>query len=86
MKLYHRTDKTAVYTGVWLSNRPLDDNESVHGSVLLSIAIPVRELRAYEWVEEHKSYREFLVPAKLVNHYGPAVVEEDEDDGRRRWR
>ena len=39
-------------------------------------------MKEFEWVEEGKGYREFLVPADIVNQYGrPRVVDEyiDED-------
>ena len=32
----------------------------------------------YEWVEEGKLYREFLVPAHLVNAYPIRLVSDDE--------
>ncbi len=59
-----------LWTGVWLSNVPLDAIEGADGVTLLSInlAIPARELREkYEWIEEGKPYREFLIPAAIVN-------------------
>ncbi len=30
-------------------------------------AITYAELRLYEWIEEEKGYREFLIPAAIVN-------------------
>jgi hypothetical protein len=32
----------------------------------------------YEWVEEGKTYREFLIPAEVVNRY-PARFADDDD-------
>jgi len=63
-----------VWTGVWLSDVPLDENEGAHGDTLLLVKIPKGVIAEYEWIEEGKPYREFLAPASLVNRYGPAIV------------
>jgi hypothetical protein len=48
----------------------------------LAIEIPEEDISDLEWVEEGKPYREWLVPAALLNSYGPPVVTDDyEDDG-----
>ena len=62
-----------VYRGVWLSNLPLDSNEGAEGDIVLELDIPACVFRRYEWVEEGKGYRESLVPAAIVNRYGPPV-------------
>jgi len=64
-----------VFEGVWISNIPLDANEGAHGPVLLAITIPIVLVRDYEWVEEGKGYREFLVPARTLNAYGRVRIE-----------
>lgn len=76
------------YSGVWISNVPLDCNEGAQGEWLLTIELPdhLSEVldREYEWVEEDeeirewKRYREWLVPASLLNEHGTVVhVEHD---------
>lgn len=72
---------TNLYTGVWFSNRPLDINEGADGDTLLTIDIPESALTYYEWVEEGKPYREFLIPASLANQYGPPTIVECDEDG-----
>ena len=62
------------FTGVWFSTFPLDINEGADGDVVLMLKIPAREIKRYEWVEEGKPYREFLIPAELANKYGPPVI------------
>ena len=65
---YYLTDRK--WSGVWLSNVPLDGNEGARGDVLLAVSLRIKsaELRAkYEWIEEGKGYREFLIPAAVVN-------------------
>jgi hypothetical protein len=63
-----------LHTGVWFADRPLDVNEGADGDVLLAIDIPENLFAEYEWVEEGKGYREALIPAALVNPYGPARI------------
>ena len=43
------------------------------------IIAPDEVLAEYEWVEDGKPYREFLIPAEIVNRYGPPELV-DEDD------
>ena len=79
-------DSTGTYmtrtehTGVWLSSVPLDANEGAAGDVLLRVSIETSdaEMAAYEWVEDGKPYREWLVPAALINsRMQLSVVDED---------
>lgn len=81
------TDSTGTYltedswSGVWLSNRPLDENEGACGEILLVIDlnIPEESLAEYEWIEEGKPYQEFLIPANLINTNSKVqVVNKDE--------
>lgn len=67
------------YSGVWLSNVPLDINEGAVGDVVLTVEIPEEVVAEHEWVEDGKGYREFLVPAEVVNRYGPPEVFEREE-------
>ncbi len=59
------------FTGVWLSDQLLDINEGVPGDVVFVVTLDLSEaeLDQYEWVEEGKPYREWLVPAELVNQH-----------------
>jgi hypothetical protein len=58
-------------TGVWVSDVPLDINEGARGDVLLSIEVPEEVIIPFEWIEEGKPYREFLVPSSILNSCGP---------------
>jgi hypothetical protein len=73
----YMTDR--VHTGVWLSDRPLDVNEGVAGETLLRISLNLSEkqIAEYEWIEEGKGYREWLIPSELVNTAGTAELESD---------
>lgn len=66
-------DRTGTYgagqffTGVWFADRPLSPNEGTKGMTVLSITIDQGLVAEYEWIEEGKPYREFLIPASLAN-------------------
>jgi len=58
------------YTGIWLSDKPLDINDGAIGDVLLQITfsfLTEHDLANFEWFEEGRSHREWLLPAHLVN-------------------
>jgi len=74
------TDRT--WKGVWVSNRPLDSNEGAEGDVLLEIRIPESAVIPFEWVEEGKPYREFLVPARILNDKGIVALRQSSFPGR----
>jgi hypothetical protein len=71
-----------IFPGVWLANRPLDINEGADGDTVLVLDIPEDVVTRFEWtvnaedipegwVTSALAYREFLVPAEVVNRYGP---------------
>ena len=91
MRLYHVTDASAeieregfrdaegtyltpnVYRGVWLADIQLDE----WGDSVFAIDIPEDEIVPYEWVEDGKPYREFLVPANTVNRFPRELLRPD---------
>jgi hypothetical protein len=62
------------WSGVWVSDRPLDNSEGASGDALLQIEIAEPLIAAYEWVEEGKPYREWLIPAAVLNKAGQVKV------------
>ena len=64
----YRTDQD--HTGVWLSDRDIDVDPGAHTAVLLSVEIPAALVEPFEWIEGGKPYREFLVPAAVLNQNG----------------
>ena len=66
------------WSGVWVSDRPLDSNEGANGEVLLQIEIAEDRLAEFEWIEEGKSYREWLVPAAVLNAAGTVKISDVE--------
>jgi hypothetical protein len=59
------------HCGVWLSDRPLDANEGAGGDTTIAIDLPLSEadFDQYEWKEKGKGYREWLIPAAIINKY-----------------
>jgi hypothetical protein len=55
--------------GVWISDRALDQNEGCKGEVVLRLTarIDLSRLARYEVREEGKLYREWCIPASVVN-------------------
>jgi hypothetical protein len=64
------------FSGVWVADRPLDPNEGAWGRFVIALDVPESELEPYEWVEEGRFYREFLVPAELLNGRPLDVVQD----------
>jgi hypothetical protein len=72
-----------TYSGVWLSDAPLDENEGACGHILLEVVTEMTEceIAQYEWTEEGKGFREFFVPAAQINSRMKIRIVED----RRKW-
>jgi hypothetical protein len=68
-----------VFTGVWLSDVPMTVSDSVEGDGLLAVEMPEHVVAEFEWIEAGKGFREFLVPADVVNRYPVRVVDEDDE-------
>lgn len=50
-------------------------NEVASGSTLLPVDVPEATVVEFEWVEEGNGYREFLVPAAVVNQFRSTLSE-----------
>ncbi len=70
---------TKEWTGVWLSDVPLDANEGAWGDVLLKITLSLSEedISQYEWIEEQKGCREWLVPSEVINRMEAVEIDEE---------
>ena len=78
---YHHAGQE--WTGVWVSSEPLDwsQRQYLHeANTLFAIEIPEDVISEFEWAEEGKLIREWLIPAELLNSYGPPVVANDYDE------
>jgi len=60
------------YSGVWLFDRPLDDHIGDDDPDVI-LEIPEDVAAPFEWLVG-MPYREFLMPARIVNQYGPPRV------------
>ena len=49
---------------------PLDGNEGADDDTLLQLELPEQTIADYEWIEDGKGYRDWLIPARLVNEKG----------------
>lgn len=56
------------WAGVWLTDRPMESGDAayLHGATL-ELDIPEEVLDPYEWKENDKPYRSFLVPAHIAD-------------------
>jgi hypothetical protein len=66
-------------TGVFLGDSPMDVNEGAKGVDVLQIKFPdLIDVDAYELVEEGKPYREWCVPAALINDHAEVTLLTDD--------
>lgn len=73
---------SVVLEGVFVSDVPLDANEGAMGDNLLAVEIPDQvSLDDFEIVEEGQGYREWCVPAAVLNEVAVVrlLVENEED-------
>ena len=68
------------YSGVWVSDVPLDVNDGAVGHKVLEIQVPQSALAEHEVVDEHPGTREWLVPSNLLNRYPRRLLTEAEVD------
>jgi hypothetical protein len=72
---YYLTERE--WCGVWLSDEPLDPTEARFGAVLrVTIEADDFDLDFYEWAEDGKEYREWLIPAAIVNRSRIELIED----------
>ncbi len=66
----------AEHTGVWVSDCARDPTGGALGDALLTVSTFFSEgdLDAFEWVEDDKPYREWLLPAELLNEATAGVA------------
>jgi hypothetical protein len=56
-------------TGVWVSDVPLDESEGAKGHDVLQVELNVEPstLESYEIIKDGKPYREWCMPAAMLN-------------------
>jgi hypothetical protein len=66
--------------GVWVSDVPLDANEGAKGDTLLvvNLRMPLSSLADYELIEAGKTYREWCIPAAVLNQMASIAIVTDE--------
>lgn len=66
-------------TGVFISDIPLDINEGAKGDELLEVRIQASvDLREFELVQPRSPYREWCVPAELLNEHATLRLVDEE--------
>jgi hypothetical protein len=67
-------------TGVWLGELPMDINEGATGDQVLRVEFGDDvDLDDFEAIEEHKPYREWCVPATLINAHATVTLVSDDE-------
>lgn len=59
-----------AWRGVWVSDRPVHP-EGAPGNVFVTLEIPAELFEEYEWAQDDAAYRGSLMPATVLNRYGP---------------
>lgn len=73
---YHTTGQ---HTGVWVSDSPrVGDFGLGYKDAWFEIEISEQVIEPFEWVEEGKTYREWLVPAHVINTHARRRMPTDE--------
>lgn len=69
-----------ILTGVWLADSPLGINEGCKGEDVLAVDLPDDlPLEYYEVIEDRRGYREWCIPAYLINAHGNVTRAPDDD-------
>ena len=68
--------------GVWLSTVPPAATDDALGTDLLEVDIPEEDVAPHERIEAGNPYREFVVPAALVNRFPVRQIAQEEEDAR----
>lgn len=80
---------TLTLRGVFLANVPVGVNEGAKGGDVLEVRLPADlDVGDYELVQEGSTYREWCMPADLINTCGAVRLlsaEEEEELARKRW-
>ena len=76
----HNRLAPGVQHGVWVYDAPLDEEQGALGNVLLVLSgIPEAVVAEFEWdyLDRLSSYREFLVPAEVLNRFPMVAIYPD---------
>jgi len=65
-----------AWRGVWVSDRPVRA-EGAPGNVFVTLEIPAELFEEYEWAQDAAAYRGSLIPATVLNRYGPPQLVEN---------
>jgi hypothetical protein len=62
----------------WFPTGRSDENKGACGNaqIRIELAKDEGEIAAFQWIEDDKSFREWLVPANLINEFGSVEIQE----------
>ena len=58
-----------TYRCVWFANTPATASDGPEGETVIVVEMPEDAALLYEWVEDGRTFREFLIPAGIANRY-----------------
>jgi hypothetical protein len=66
------------WSGVWLSDFPMVADAPPEADRVLQVELNLseKELAEWEWIEDGKGYREWLIPSAVLNANGRVRIEE----------
>jgi hypothetical protein len=68
------------FTGVFLADQVMGINEGAKGDQVLRVEFnDDTDLGDFEWIEEEKPYREWCVPAALINEHAAVTLMSDDE-------
>ena len=66
--------RDGAWEGTWFSDTPMPATDGVEGGTVLVLELPSDVADAYRWKDPSKPIREFVLPARIANRYGPPRV------------
>jgi hypothetical protein len=74
-------------TGVWLSDEPLNINQGARGDDLLEVIMPDEvDLSDFEIIQDDIGYREWCVPAALINERAAVRLMPQAEQDEETWK
>lgn len=63
--------RDGAWEGSWFSDVPLPTEDGPAGDDILVLEVPVDVAERFEWRDEQKPYRQFVLPRQVANRFGP---------------
>lgn len=66
--------RDGAWEGSWFSDVPLPSDEGADGDDVLVIDVPAHVAERFRWADPEKPYREYVLPRRVANRYGPPHI------------